>query len=291
MARPASVAAPPAATAARLALVLVLTAACATADAASDIIAGGVTTTLTGWCDNSIRVQMTPADVPSAVASQQARISARLESEGLSELPGAFVTTTCTPTPGTTGGSKRVGGLAVTASPSGTVVATRVVDNKVLFTAVPEFTPSAVYPGFLTVSLVVTAGDKTERVYGLGQGNWTANGGCASGSPQVVVPLERNGQTVELLQRKFHVVRLLDRVYWCGQRHLRCDWRRPVATLCPPLSSRPPILHPCCSPPCQPICQRASPSGLHPCFANTPSHHRTSTALPLYLLQPARPPA
>jgi hypothetical protein len=29
--------------------------------------------------------------------------------------------------------------------------------------------------------------------------------GCASGVPQVVVPLERNGQTVELLQRKFHV--------------------------------------------------------------------------------------
>jgi alpha-glucosidase (family GH31 glycosyl hydrolase) len=55
-------------------------------------------------------------------------------------------------------------------------------------------------------------GDKDERIYGLGQGNWTGLSHCGTsgfdkttGQPQVVVPLERNGQTVELLQRKFHV--------------------------------------------------------------------------------------
>ena len=51
---------------------------------------------------------------------------------------------------------------------------------------------------------MLTPGDATERIYGLGQGNWTAEGGCPSG-PQRVVPLERNGQTVNLQQRKFHV--------------------------------------------------------------------------------------
>ena len=37
-----------------------------------------------------------------------------------------------------------------------------------------------------------------------GQGNWTSEGGCPFG-PQQAVPLERNGQTVSLQQRKFHV--------------------------------------------------------------------------------------
>ena len=43
-----------------------------------------------------------------------------------------------------------------------------------------------------------------ERIYGLGQGNWTKEGGCPSG-PQRIVPLLRNGQRVNLQQRKFHV--------------------------------------------------------------------------------------
>jgi hypothetical protein len=59
--------------------------------------------------------------------------------------------------------------------------------------------------GFKSLEIAMSAGDPSERIYGLGQGNWTGLAGCASGRPQVVVPLERNGQTVELLQRKFHV--------------------------------------------------------------------------------------
>ena len=60
-------------------------------------------------------------------------------------------------------------------------------------------------PGFFALDFKMTPGDAKERIYGLGQGNWTCDEGCASGCPQVTVPLERNGQTVELLQRKFHV--------------------------------------------------------------------------------------
>ena len=61
--------------------------------------------------------------------------------------------------------------------------------------------------GYFTVNLTVTAGDADEVVYGLGQGNWTNEGGCpAAGlAGSRIVPLERNGQRVNLQQRKFHV--------------------------------------------------------------------------------------
>ena len=58
--------------------------------------------------------------------------------------------------------------------------------------------------GYLSARLSMVAGDKQERIFGLGQGNWTAGGGCPSGE-QRVVPLERNGQSVTLRQQKFHV--------------------------------------------------------------------------------------
>jgi hypothetical protein len=66
------------------------------------------------------------------------------------------------------------------------------------------WTKAGMPPGYLVSTLILTAGDKDERVYGLGQGNWTQEGGCPAG-PQRIVPLERNGQTVGLHQRKFHV--------------------------------------------------------------------------------------
>ena len=59
--------------------------------------------------------------------------------------------------------------------------------------------------GFMRAGLRVSPGDATERLYGLGQTGWTKSGGCPSEGPQTVVPLARNGQTVELLQTKFSV--------------------------------------------------------------------------------------
>ena len=77
----------------------------------------------------------------------------------------------------------------------------------------------------------MTAGDRDEFSYGLGQGEWTPEGGCpeagAAGPRAVplerrgqlaraqprgrtrlgsrIVPLERHGQALQLQQRKFHV--------------------------------------------------------------------------------------
>ena len=58
-----------------------------------------------------------------------------------------------------------------------------------------------------TANLTLAAGNADEVIYGLGQGNWTPEGGCpAAGiSGARIVPLERNGQKVNLQQRKFHV--------------------------------------------------------------------------------------
>ena len=64
--------------------------------------------------------------------------------------------------------------------------------------------PSAAAQDFLFASVSTSPADSSELVYGLGQGNWTQEGGCPSG-PQRVVPLERNGQMLKLQQRKFHV--------------------------------------------------------------------------------------
>lgn len=66
------------------------------------------------------------------------------------------------------------------------------------------FAPSDMSDGFIAANLTIKAGDPHERIYGLGQGEWTAEGGCPSGE-QRVVPLLRNGQSLLLQQRKFHV--------------------------------------------------------------------------------------
>lgn len=61
--------------------------------------------------------------------------------------------------------------------------------------------------GYLSGNLTISAGNTNEVIYGLGQGEWTDEGGCpAEGMNGArIVPLERNGQTINLMQRKFHV--------------------------------------------------------------------------------------
>ena len=78
--------------------------------------------------------------------------------------------------------------------------------KKTLFSIKYEFGKSST-DGYVAVNLTVTAGDKNERIFGLGQGDWN-QGSTGCGTPrdkQVVVPLERNGQTIGLHQRKFFV--------------------------------------------------------------------------------------
>jgi hypothetical protein len=65
--------------------------------------------------------------------------------------------------------------------------------------------PRPVTEGYIFSSLNLTAGDSSERIYGLGQGGWTKPPSWIPSGPQGIVPLERNGQELDLQQTKFHV--------------------------------------------------------------------------------------
>ena len=164
------------------------------------------TTLVTPWCKDSLRIQIRPTI------------------EGAKELPiSALTDTHCTPGPPHQLDKQNPilanNNLQVAFTETGTLVFHRQDTDTLLFSLNATMAPSSVMPGkgFFAANATLTAGDKTERLYGLGQGNWTGPvggyqiGGCASdddrgsGMPERVVPLLRNGQTLELLQRKFHV--------------------------------------------------------------------------------------
>jgi hypothetical protein len=65
--------------------------------------------------------------------------------------------------------------------------------------------PRPIIEGYIFSSLNLTAGDSSERIYGLGQGGWTKPPSWIPSGPQIIVPLERNGQELNLQQTKFHV--------------------------------------------------------------------------------------
>lgn len=165
--------------------------------------------TVTPFCKNSVRVQVTPSEADEDYTRQAAVLASTLDAKGLKELPGALIDTCKPGEPVQLADAAPVtnGNIKVASSPGGVLTVTAVDTGKTLFTATTKFSPTShlVPAGFKAIDFSMTAGDKDERIYGLGQGNWTGLAGCATGVPQVVVPLERNGQTVELLQRKFHV--------------------------------------------------------------------------------------
>lgn len=172
--------------------------------------------TVTPWCANSFRVQVLPSrastlSTPSYGASA-ARLAAALAREGLTDIPGALIDE-CgpgAPVSPTAGGAPLVNGnLRATLGADGVFLFDNVATNAPYLSAAFSMAPSANYPPFLAVSLDVTAGNKGERVFGLGQGGWTGEGclGCPTLPPstQKVIPLQRNGQWINLQQRKFHV--------------------------------------------------------------------------------------
>jgi len=151
---------------------------------------------VTPWCANSMRVQVAPAG---AVAKPT---PGALKNRALVEncVPGA--PTQLEGTEGVTNGN-----LVATATGADGMVFKRADTGVTLFSIVYAFGKSSTQ-GYVSVNLTVTAGDKDEQIYGLGQGDWN-QGSTGCGTPrdkQVVVPLLRNGQTINLHQRKFFVV-------------------------------------------------------------------------------------
>jgi alpha-glucosidase (family GH31 glycosyl hydrolase) len=101
------------------------------------------------------------------------------------------------------------GNLQVTVSADGTSISLFNIETSTsYFTATFSLSPSINFTSYLSVTLNTTAGNKQERIFGLGQGGWTADcEGCPTLPPstQIKVPLQRNGQWVSLRQSKFHV--------------------------------------------------------------------------------------
>jgi alpha-D-xyloside xylohydrolase len=144
------------------------------------------------WCKDSLRVRIAPS---SGMTSP--------------ELPESALLDSCTPGdvrtfPPHSQSSVTNGNLQIDQSQDGVLVFRRVDSGQVLFSAAASLAPSTISQGHWSANLSMQPGVKEERIYGLGQGEWTNGSGCASGSERVV-PLERNGQTIGLLQRKFHV--------------------------------------------------------------------------------------
>ena len=175
-------------------------------------------TTLTPWCSNSFRIQIQPSPHNSKLYTSEyiqtrQRLSDILIKEGLDDLPGALIDE-CgpgapkSPTPGIESIFSN-GNLQVTVSADGTSISLSNVETSTsYFTAIFSLSPSINFTSYLSVTLNTTAGNKQERIYGLGQGGWTADcEGCPTLPPstQIKVPLQRNGQFVSLRQSKFHV--------------------------------------------------------------------------------------
>jgi alpha-glucosidase (family GH31 glycosyl hydrolase) len=188
--------------------------------ASSSALAAKVT--LVPWCDNSFRVMINPTAAQHAALLRDAAGAAWAPvsdnppggdpGEPFAALDGAACTPgapiALQPTPF----SAINGNLEVTLdAASGALQFWR--KDLAPSTSAPLFQATAApfaksaTSGFLTAGLSLAANATDERIFGLGQGNWTSydSPGCASGGPERIVPLERNGQTVGLQQQKFHV--------------------------------------------------------------------------------------
>ena len=181
-------------------------------------IGNAVTTkvTLTPWCANSVRVRVAPTSLPPGAEAAAAALKGALAAKNMTDLAGAMLQSPCSPNAplvAARGSRTAHDNLAVAVGSDGSITFARVDTGAVLFTATATFAYNtdrrAAAFGYYTVNLTLTPGpgSRDEVVYGLGQGNWTGEGGCPSPAPSGarIVPLERNGQRVDLQQRKFHV--------------------------------------------------------------------------------------
>jgi alpha-glucosidase (family GH31 glycosyl hydrolase) len=182
------------------------------------VVANAATTkvTLTPWCANSMRVRVAPTLLPPGAEAAAAALKRALAAKNMTDLAGAMLEAPCSPGPPleAAGGSRTAhDNLAATVGSDGSITFARVDTGAVLFSATATFAynddlATASF-GYFTANLTLTPGpgSRDEVVYGLGQGNWTGEGGCPSPAPSGarIVPLERNGQRVDLQQRKFHV--------------------------------------------------------------------------------------
>ena len=181
---------------------------CAAAAGSLPVAPAAPLLTVTPWCENSFRVQLAPSSLehPGAAAAAGA-LRAQLAGRGLRDLPAALIDACGPGAPAApqVGVPLTNGALRVTLGADGALAFSSAATQAPYFSARLALAPGAHAP-YLAASLDAAAGDVGERLFGLGQTGWTDKdtNGCPN-STQVVVPLQRNGQTVDLQQTKFHV--------------------------------------------------------------------------------------
>jgi hypothetical protein len=97
--------------------------------------------TLTPWCDNSMRVRISPSQLPPAAQAKMADLKAALAAKNMTDLAGALVEkcgpgAPISPKPGT---GATHGNLAAKVGADGTLSFTRVDTGKLLFSAKASF--------------------------------------------------------------------------------------------------------------------------------------------------------
>ena len=174
--------------------------------------ATGVNVTVVPWCNNSMRVMVNPLGAAHAALGLGDNPPGGDPGEPFAALDGA-VCTPGAPVSFFQQDGKAVSGNLQLSLAKGILSFSRLDTGGLYFSAAPAAFGTSATPGFATAGLSLAAGDdKDERIFGLGQGNWSYNATlgrspidwCASKAERVV-PLERNGQTVGLQQQKLHI--------------------------------------------------------------------------------------
>jgi alpha-D-xyloside xylohydrolase len=167
-------------------------------------LVSGQTFTVTPFGKSSYRLQITPA------TPLQPPDNITLN------LPGALIGRgSSVPYPIAKGDSMTNQNLRIFRSRNDVVQFFNVKSEKLLFEIDSvTFKASNIIHGLASTTLTISRkmdSGSSQRIFGLGQGNWSTGnggigGGCATGNgTEHVVPLLRNGQVVNLLQRKFHI--------------------------------------------------------------------------------------
>ena len=130
---------------------------------------------------------------PAAAQAAADHLRATLQRNSLADIPSALIDKRGpgTPTPAPPGATVKAGNLQLDVRADGSLAFSAVDSGKAYFAATPAFAPSVVNVSYLLASLDVAAGDATERIFGLGQGNWTQEGGCRAAAARRAARAQR----------------------------------------------------------------------------------------------------
>ena len=110
-----------------------------TGASAATTFSSAPTITVTPWCDNSLRVRVTPSTLPAAAQAAADHLRATLQRNSLADIPSALIDK-CgpgTPTPAPPGATVKAGNLQLDVRADGSLAFSAVDSGKAYFAATP----------------------------------------------------------------------------------------------------------------------------------------------------------